>query len=336
MAASKITWTKTDEAPALATHALLPILKAFCKNTGIEIEISDISLVGRVIANFPDNLTEEQKIPDYLQKLGEMTGMPDANIIKLPNISATIPQLQSAIRELRDKGYLIPEYPEEAKNETDKKLQVRFAKVLGSAVNPVLRQGNSDRRPAASVKKFARKHPHKMMKDWPAGGSKARVAHMDQKDYFDSEKSVTLENACTVRIEFTGDDGNVTVLKDSLSLLPGEIIDSAVMNVKALREFYARTIDEAQEKGVLLSLHLKATMMKVSDPIMFGHCVSVFYKDALEKHAASLKEIGANVNNGIADILEKLDRLPAKKKKPISWQYITIVLIWPWSIHEKV
>ena len=324
MAPSKITWTKTDEAPALATHALLPILKAFCKNTGIEIEISDISLVGRVIANFPDNLTEEQKIPDYLQKLGEMTGMPDANIIKLPNISATIPQLQSAIRELRDKGYLIPEYPEEAKNETDKKLQVRFAKVLGSAVNPVLRQGNSDRRPAASVKKFARKHPHKMMKDWPAGGSKARVAHMDQKDYFDSEKSVTLENACTVRIEFTGDDGNVTVLKDSLSLLPGEIIDSAVMNVKALREFYARTIDEAQEKGVLLSLHLKATMMKVSDPIMFGHCVSVFYKDALEKHAASLKEIGANVNNGIADILEKLDRLPAKKKEEIEADILAV------------
>jgi isocitrate dehydrogenase len=317
MATAKITWTKTDEAPALATFALLPIIKAFLRDSGIAIEMSDISLVGRIIANFPENLTGDQKIPDWLSQLGELAKKPEANIIKLPNISATIPQLQSAIRELRDKGYHIPQYPEEPGNETEKELQVRFSKVLGSAVNPVLRQGNSDRRPAVSVKKFAKKHPHKMMKAWPAAGSKARVAHMDEKDFFESENSTIIQKPSTVTIEFVNREGRISTLKDKLSLIEGEVIDTAVMNVAALRHFYKKTIEEAKEKGVLLSLHLKATMMKVSDPIMFGHCVSVFYRDVLEKHANLLKETGANVNNGFADILEKLEKLPADKKAAI-------------------
>lgn len=324
MSTSKIIWTKTDEAPALATYALLPIIQAYTKGTGVEIETSDISLPARIIANFPDNLTEDQKNPDYLKILGDLTKNPEANIIKLPNISATISQLQSAIKELQEKGYDIPDYPEEPKNDAEKALQARFAKVLGSAVNPVLREGNSDRRPAASVKKFARKNPHKMMKPWPKSGSKTRVAHMDEKDYYGSEKSVTMEKACEMRIEFIGKDGQVTVLKEKLALLEKEIIDSAVMNVAALRKFYAKTIDEAKEKDVLLSLHLKATMMKISDPIMFGHCVSVYYQDALEKHADILKKIGANVNNGLADILEKIERLPADKKAEIEADIATV------------
>lgn len=317
MATSKITWTKTDEAPALATHALLPIIKAYTKGSGIEIETSDISLVGRIVANFPDKLTEAQKIPDFLKQLGELTKRPQANIIKLPNISASIPQLQSAIKELREKGYDIPDYPEEPRNEAEKKLQERFANVLGSAVNPVLREGNSDRRAAASVKRFAKKHPHKMMKPWPESGSKTRVTHMNEKDFYGSEKSTTMEKVCDVRIEFVDKNGVVTVLKKKLSLQEGEVIDTAVMNVAALRKFYAEQMEEAKRDGVLLSLHLKATMMKVSDPIMFGHCVSVYYQDALKKHAGILKEIGANVNNGLADVLEKLDRLPTDKKAEI-------------------
>lgn len=317
MAASKITWTYTDEAPALATRAWLPILQAFTKGTGIEIETADISLAGRVIANFPDKLTDEQKIPDFLTQLGELAKKPEANIIKLPNISASIPQLQAAIKELREKGYDIPEYPEEPKNDEEKALQRRFSVVLGSAVNPVLREGNSDRRPAASVKQFAQKHPHKMMKPWPESGSKCRVAHMQEKDFYGSENSTTMKKACNVRIEFVSSDGKASVLKEELSLLEGEVIDTAVMNVSALQAFYAKEIDAAKRDGVLFSLHLKATMMKVSDPIMFGHCVSVFYKDALEKHADTLKEIGANVNNGLADVLEKLAKLPADKKAEI-------------------
>jgi len=317
MTKSKIIWTDTDEAPALASYALLPIIQAYMKNSGIAVETKDISLAGRIIANFPDNLTEEQKIPDYLTQLGELAKTPEGNIIKLPNISASIPQLQAAIKELQENGYDIPDYPEEPKNEDEKALQTRFAKVLGSAVNPVLREGNSDRRPAASVKKFAQKFPHKMMRDWPESGSKARVVHMSEKDFYESETSTTMEKACDVKIEFVDDNGNVTVLKEKLSLLEGEVIDTAVMNVAALRKFYAEQIDAAKKDGVLLSLHLKATMMKVSDPIMFGHCVSVYYKDALEKHAKVLDEIGANVNNGIADVYEKLDRLPPDKKAEI-------------------
>jgi isocitrate dehydrogenase len=317
MPSAKIIWTKIDEAPALATHTLLPIVQAFTKGTGVEVETKDISLAGRIIANFPDNLTEDQKIPDYLTQLGELAKTPEANIIKLPNISASIPQLQDALQELKDHGFDLPDFPEEPKTDADKALRARFAKVLGSAVNPVLREGNADRRAALSVKKFAQKHPHKMMKDWPAEGSLARVAHMSGGDFYGSEKSVTTSEGGDVRIEFAAADGTATVLKEKISLQPGEVVDSSVMNVKALRGFFADTIAEAKEKGVLLSLHLKATMMKISDPIMFGHCVSVFYQDALDKHAAVLGEIGANVNNGLTGVLEKLDKLPAAKKAEI-------------------
>lgn len=314
---AKIIWTKIDEAPALATHALLPVVQAFTKGTGIDIEISDISLTGRIIALFPENLTPEQKQVDALAMLGELTQSPEANIIKLPNISASIPQLQAAIKELQEKGYAIPDYPEEPQNDVEQELQTRFAKVLGSAVNPVLREGNSDRRAAESVKRFAQKNPHRMMKDWPEQGSKTRVAHMTEKDFYGSENSTTLNDAAAVRIEFTDTAGTVTVLKDSLSLIAGEVIDTSVMNVKALRAFYSKTIEEAKNDGVLLSLHLKATMMKISDPIMFGHAVSVFYGTALDKHAEALKEIGANINNGLDDVLKKLDRLPADKRAEI-------------------
>ncbi|MDP7576616.1 MAG: NADP-dependent isocitrate dehydrogenase [Pseudomonadales bacterium] len=317
MSRSRIIWTKIDEAPALATYALLPIVQKFAVGSDLEIELSDISLAGRIIANFPENLSEDQRISDCLAQLGELTQSPDANIIKLPNISASIPQLQEAIAELQQKGYDIPDYPEEPKTDEEKGLQGRFARCLGSAVNPVLREGNSDRRAAISVKEFAQKNPHKMMLPWPASGSKAQVVHMDGNDFFESETSTTVENAVEVRIEFVADDGTVTPLKEGLGLLEGEVVDSSSMNVKALREFFAEQIEEAKKNDVLLSLHLKATMMKVSDPIMFGHCVSVYYKDALDKHADVLSEIGANVNNGLADVLEKLDRLPAEKKAEI-------------------
>ncbi len=314
---TKIIWTKIDEAPALASYCLLPIVKAFTKGTGIEIELKDISLAGRIIANFPDNLTEDQKIPDYLAELGEVTQNPDANIIKLPNISASIPQLHAAIKELQAKGYNVPDYPDEPKNDEEAAIKARYSKVLGSAVNPVLREGNSDRRAAASVKKFAKKHPHKMMKPWPESGSKARVVHMLQNDFYGTEKSVTLDKEDAVNIEYVDAKGNVTILKEKLKLLKGEVIDASIMNVKELRKFYAEQIKEAKKDNVLLSLHLKATMMKISDPIMFGHAVSVYYKDALEKHAGVLKEIGANVNNGLMDVLEKIKKLPDEKRKEI-------------------
>jgi isocitrate dehydrogenase len=314
---TKITWTKIDEAPALASYSLLPIIKSFLKNTGIKIELKDISLAGRIIANFPDNLTDEQKIPDYLAELGELTQYPDANIIKLPNISASIPQLHAAIKELQEKGYKIPDYPDEPKNDEERKLKERFSKVLGSAVNPVLREGNSDRRAAASVKKFAKKHPHKMMRPWPESGSKCRVVQMDQKDFYGSEKSLTLDKEDVVKIEYADKDGRTEVLKENLKLQKDEVIDAAVMNVKELRKFYAEQIVAAKKDGVLLSLHLKATMMKISDPIMFGHAVSVYYKDALEKHSKALQEIGANVNYGLMDILEKLKKLPDEKRQEL-------------------
>ncbi len=317
MSKFSIIWTQIDEAPALATYALLPVVKAYARACGITVETKDISLAGRIIANFPDNLSADQKIEDCLAQLGQLVKTPEANIIKLPNISASIPQLQAAIRELQQKGYDIPAYPEEPKTEDEKKLQARFAKVLGSAVNPVLREGNSDRRAAAAVKEFAQKHPHKMMKPWPAEDSKARVAHMDEKDFYGTEQTVTLEKACTTRIEFVAADGRTMVLKSGLGLQAAEIADTAVMSVKALRRFYEKQIDAAKKDGVLLSLHLKATMMKISDPIIFGHCVSVFYKEALEKHADTLKAIGANVNHGLADVLDKLNKLDADKKAEI-------------------
>lgn len=313
----KIIWTKIDEAPALATYCLLPIVNSFVKGSGIKIEIRDISLAGRIISNFPENLTEEQRIPDYLTELGALAKTPEVNIIKLPNISASIPQLQAAIKELQEKGYDIPTYPEDPKNEEEVLIQKRFSKVLGSAVNPVLREGNSDRRAAVSVKKFAQKYPHKMMKPWPESGSKARVANMSDKDFYATENSITLKDNTDVKIEFISSDGEVKILKEKFSLIEGEVIDTAVMNVTELRKFYAEQIEQAKKDDVLLSLHLKATMMKVSDPIMFGHAVSVYYKDALEKHSESLREIGANVNYGLADVLSKLDKLPADKKAEI-------------------
>jgi len=315
--ASLIVWTKIDEAPALATHALLPVVKAFTKGTGVTVETKDISLAGRIIANFPDKLAPAQKVPDYLAELGELVKKPEANIIKLPNISASIPQLQEAIAELQSQGYDIPNYPEEAVTEADKDLQARFAKVLGSAVNPVLREGNADRRAAVSVKKFAQKNPHRMMKDWPSDGSKARVACMSEGDFHGSEKSHTLDAATEVKIEFVGADGTTQVLKEEIALLKGEVIDSSTMNVKALRRFYGEQITAAKADDVLLSLHLKATMMKISDPIMFGHAVSVYFAAALDKHAATLKEIGANVRHGLAGVLAKLDKLPTAKKAEI-------------------
>uniref|UniRef100_UPI0026F14323 NADP-dependent isocitrate dehydrogenase n=1 Tax=Ignavibacterium album TaxID=591197 RepID=UPI0026F14323 len=309
----KIIWTKTDEAPALASYCLLPILKSFTKGTGIEFQEKDISLAGRILATFPDFLREDQRVPDHLAELGELTQHPDANIIKLPNISATIPQLKAAIKELQQKGYAVPDYPDEPQTEKEKLIKERYSKVLGSAVNPVLREGNSDRRAAASVKKFAQKYPHKMIKPWPKV-SKTRVAHMKQKDFYGTERSMTLEKDDFVKIEFVDSKGNAAVLKENLKLLKDEVIDTAVMNVKELRKFYAEQIEEAKKDDVLLSLHLKATMMKVSDPIMFGHAVSVYYKDALEKHAETLKQIGANVNNGLMDVLEKLKKLPDDKR----------------------
>ncbi|MBC8379857.1 MAG: NADP-dependent isocitrate dehydrogenase, partial [Planctomycetes bacterium] len=312
-----IIWTKVDEAPALATYSLLPVVKAYAKACDIEVETKDISLAGRIIANFPDHLNDDQKTEDALTQLGDLAKTPEANIIKLPNISASIPQLQEAIAELQGKGYNIPTYPEEPKTEIEKQLQARFAKVLGSAVNPVLREGNSDRRAAASVKKFAQKHPHKMMKPWPTDGSKACVAHMSSGDFYGSEQSVVVAKAGRANIEFVDTDGNATLLKEGIALQEGEVADTAVMNVTALRQFYAEQIDAAKKDDVLLSLHLKATMMKISDPIIFGHCVSVFYKEALEKHAETLKRIVVNVNHGLADVLDKLNKLDADKKAQI-------------------
>jgi isocitrate dehydrogenase len=315
MAKQTIIWTDTDEAPALATRSLLPIIRGFTKGTGVEVELRDISLAGRIIANFPDYLKEDQRIPDYLAQLGELTAKPEANIIKLPNISASIPQLQEAIAELQSKGYALPDYPEQPKNEAEKEIQARYAKVLGSAVNPVLREGNSDRRAPVSVKNFSKKHPHKLGAWKPE--NKACVVHMAEGDFFGHEKSVVNEKERDIRIELAGKDGTVKVFKDGLTVLPEEILSGTFMSKKALRAFYAEKIDEAKAKGLLLSLHLKATMMKISDPIMFGHAVSVFYQKALEKHAAALKQIGFNPNNGVGDLYLKIQGLPEAKRKEI-------------------
>ena len=312
---TKIIYTKIDEAPALATYSLLPMIQAFTKGTGISVETSDISLAGRIIANFPENLTEEQRIPDNLTALGELAKTRDANIIKLPNISASIPQLQAAIKELQEKGYAIPDFPEDPKTDAEKELKARFAKVLGSAVNPVLREGNSDRRSAASVKQYAQNNPHRL-RAWE-DVSKAHVAHMEGGDFYESEQSTTMNGATDVRIEYVDNNGNVTVLKEKIALQDGEVVDTSTMNVQKLREFIANQIDDAKNDGLLLSLHLKATMMKVSDPIMFGHAVSVFYKDVFDKHGDVLQELGVNVNNGLGDIYAKIQSLPAEKKAEI-------------------
>ncbi|OAN50222.1 isocitrate dehydrogenase [Paramagnetospirillum marisnigri] len=316
MSTAKIIWTKVDEAPALATYSLLPIVETFTRAAGVAVETRDISLAGRIIANFPEGLSADQKIGDELAELGELTLKPEANIIKLPNVSASVPQLKAAIKELQAQGYKIPDYPEDAKTDAEKEIKARFGKVLGSAVNPVLREGNSDRRAAASVKQYARNNPHKMGA-W-AASSQSHVAHMEHGDFYGSEKSVTVAEATDVQIEFHGKDGSIHMLKAKTKLKAGEVIDTAVMSVKALRAFFAEQIEDAKSQpGLLLSLHLKATMMKVSDPIMFGHAVTVFFKDVFEKHAAVIKDLGVNVNNGFGDLIAKLDKLPAAKKAEI-------------------
>ncbi|OXU15936.1 NADP-dependent isocitrate dehydrogenase [Sedimentisphaera salicampi] len=313
---NRITWTKSDEAPSLASYSLLPVVEAYCRAAGIEIEIRDISLAGRIIANFPDNLTSEQKQTDDLAYLGELVKQPEANVIKLPNISASIPQLENAIKELQEKGYNIPSYPHQIKTDKDRKLVERFAAVLGSAVNPVLREGNSDRRPAKAVKQFARKHPHGMVKPWPEQGSKADVAYMQEGDFYGSEQSVKLDKPCNAKIEFIGKDGSRKTLKDSLPLLEGEVADSAVMSADALENFYSEKMEFAKKEGLLLSLHLKATMMKVSDPIMFGHCVKVFLKDVIDKHSETFDSLGVNLNYGLENLFSKLEGLePAEKQE---------------------
>ncbi len=317
MTTHKIYWTETDEAPYLATFSFFPIIKGFTKGTGVEVVLSDISLAGRIIANFPDYLTEAQRIPDNLAFLGELALTPEANIIKLPNISASVPQLQEAIAELQSQGYKLPDYPESPKTEAEKEIQARYAKVLGSAVNPVLRQGNSDRRAPLSVKKYAQKNPKKLpLKDWKPD-SRSHVAHMTGGDFYGNEKSVTMDRGEDFRIEFQGADGAVKVLKDKLTALDGEILSGTFMSKKALRAFYAEQIEDAKAQGLLLSLHLKATMMKVSDPILFGHAVSVYYEEALTKHAAVLKEVGFNPNNGIGDLYAKIKSLPEAKRAEI-------------------
>ena len=315
MTTKTIIWTEIDEAPALATYSLLPIVQAFTKGTGVAVETRDISLAGRIIANFPEVLTEAQRIPDFLAQLGELSLTPEANIIKLPNISASVPQLVEAIEELQSQGYKLPNYPEEPKNAAEKEIQERYAKVLGSAVNPVLREGNSDRRAPLSVKNFSKKNPHKLGAYAP--DSKSHVAHMTGGDFYANEKSVTMDNGGEFKIEFTGKDGKTSVLKDKLKAEKGEIISSSFMSKNALRAFYAEQIEDAKNKGLLLSLHLKATMMKVSDPIMFGHAVSVFYKDVFEKHAATLKELGVNPNMGLGDLYKKIEKIPAAKREEI-------------------
>ncbi|KAA0257931.1 NADP-dependent isocitrate dehydrogenase [Deferribacter autotrophicus] len=313
-----IIWTETDEAPFLATFSLLPIVKAFLKHADIDVEVRDISVAGRILATFPDYLTDEQKVSDDLAYLGELVNKPEANIIKLPNISASIPQLKEAIEELQKQGYKVPDYPEEPETDEEKKIQERYAKVLGSAVNPVLRQGNSDRRAPLAVKKYAQKYPTSMglpLKDWPEN-SKCHVSHMDGGDFYENEKSVTIEKETDVKIEFVDKDGNVKVLKE-LHLLEGEVFDGTFMSAKKLREFYEEQIKDAKEKDVLLSLHLKATMMKVSDPVLFGHAVTVYFKDVFEKYADVFEEIGVNPNNGLSDVYKKLQKLPDDKRKEI-------------------
>ena len=310
-----IEYTQTDEAPALATHSLLPILRAFSATSGIEFQLRDISLAGRILAHFPEALTPEQQVPDALAELGKLATQPQANIIKLPNVSASIPQLQDAILELQGKGFAIPDFPSDPQSEEEKVTRATYAKVLGSAVNPVLREGNSDRRVAKPVKEYAQKNPHSMGA-W-ATESKSHVAHMQSGDFYGSEQSCILENACSVRIEFVDSTGNAQILKENLPLLEGEVIDASVMNRNALRSFLAEQLDEARDQGVLFSLHMKATMMKVSDPIIFGHCVDAYLGDLLEVHGDTLQSAGFNSNNGLNDFYRALDSLESEKQEAI-------------------
>ena len=315
MSRLEIMWTKVDEAPALATFSLLPIVEAFVGAAGVSVTLKDISLAGRIIAAFPEKLTSAQRINDELTELGQLTLKPEANIMKLPNISASIPQLKAAIKELQGKGYNVPDYPDNPATDAEKEIRARYAKVFGSVVNPVLREGNSDRRAAGAVKEYARNNPHKMGA-W-SKDSKSRVAYMPSGDYYGSEVSTTVPSATDARIELVGSDGKVTVLKAKTPIQAGEIIDAAVLSRKALRAFFAEQIEDAKKQGVLFSLHVKATMMKISDPIIFGHAVSVFFADVIEKHADTLKRAGVNLNNGFGDLLSKIDTLPDTEKNAI-------------------
>jgi isocitrate dehydrogenase len=312
---SKIIYTFTDEAPALATYSLLPIIEAYTAFADIAVETRDISLAGRILASFPEKLTTEQRVGDHLAELGELANTPEANIIKLPNISASVPQLKGAIKELQDQGFDIPDYPEVPTTDADKDAKLRYDKIKGSAVNPVLREGNSDRRAPLSVKNYARKHPHKMGA-W-SSESKSHVAHMSNGDFYGSEKSVLIKEAGAVKIELVAQDGTTTVLKEKTTVKAGEIIDSSTISKKALRAFVAAEIDDAKKLGVLLSVHLKATMMKVSDPILFGQIVAEYYKEALAKHEAVLKQIGFNLNNGIGDLYSRIKALPQAQQDEI-------------------
>ena len=310
-----IIYTLTDEAPMLATHAFLPIIRTFAKPAGIKVEESDISVAARILSNFPEHLTPEQRVPDTLAQLGKKTLEPDANIIKLPNISASVAQLEAAIKELQGKGYKIPDYPDDPKTDEEKAIKARYAKCIGSAVNPVLREGNSDRRAPRAVKEFARKNPHSMA-EW-SQASRTHVSHMHAGDFYHGEKSMTLDRAREVRMELVTKGGKTIVLKPKVALLAGEIIDSMFMSKKALLEFYEREIEDARKSGVMFSLHVKATMMKVSHPIVFGHCVRIFYKDAFAKHQKVLDELGVNVNNGMVDLENKIATLPEKEREEI-------------------
>src|SRR6204780_5395876 len=311
----EVFWTMTDEAPALATFSLLPIVEAFVGTAGVTMKLKDISLTGRILANFPEKLTQAQRINDELAELGKLAMRPEANIIKLPNISASVPQLKAAIKELQDKGYDLPDYPDNATTDAEKDIRARYGRVLGSAVNPVLREGNSDRRAAGAVKQYARNNPHKMGA-WTKD-SKSRVADMSGGDFYGSEVGTTIAGPSNARIELVGSDGAVTVLKAKTPLQTGEIIDASVMNRKALRAFFAAQIDAAKKEGLLFSLHVKTTMMKISHPIIFGHCVSVFFADVFEKHGATLTRLGVDPDNGVADMLTRIETLPEAEKAAI-------------------
>jgi isocitrate dehydrogenase len=315
MSTAKIIYTHTDEAPALATYSLLPIIQAFTRPAEIAIETRDISLAGRILASFPEHLPADRRQSDDLAELGQLATTPDANIIKLPNISASVPQLLAAIKELQQQGYPVPDYPQDAQTAEAKEIKARYARVLGSAVNPVLREGNSDRRVATAVKEYARTHPHSMGA-W-SRDSKTNVAHMSGGDFFGSEQSAVITTGGTLRIELTDTTGKTTVLKEAVPVSPGDILAAQAMNVRALRAFYADAIDAAKAEGVLLSLHLKATMMKVSDPIMFGHAVRAYYSDVFEKHAATFESLGVSANNGIGDVYNKIKSLPAEQRAAI-------------------
>ena len=312
---STIIYTKTDEAPALATRSFLPIIKAFLKHSGIRVETKDISLAGRILASFPEFLNEDQKVTDALSELSELVKKPEANIIKLPNISASIPQLESAIQELQSKGFKLPNYPEDPKNDNEKSIKLRYDKIKGSAVNPVLREGNSDRRAPKAIKNYAKKNPHSMGAWSP--DSKTHVATMTKGDFAHNEKSITLDHPTSIKIVHTNSQGSKTILKDSFPLLKGEIIDATVLSKKELIGFLDKQIKDAKSKNVLFSLHMKATMMKVSDPIIFGHAVEVFFKDVFDKHSKTFEEIGVDVKNGFGDLLNDIQKLPENKRKEI-------------------